>query len=171
MGSPDSRDAGSVQPVDGGPLPGDDRQALDRALAGGAPDPFSLLTRGEAEAAIGAPVGDPSLARGDGTVGACFCAEGRDGQRWELSVDVVHGAEGEPLDAQGYWRDVVTAEHSAEGTPIDAVGDQAIHAGGCLYVLAPPHVFSVYGRTPGGDAPLNALGGVARLVLPRLVQP
>jgi hypothetical protein len=167
----ESREAASVKPVEGGPLDDHERQVLENAMAHGAPNPFALLTRLEASEVVGAPVGDPSLTYSDDAVGAKFQAHGRGNKYWEVSFLVVHGMEGYSLDAPTYWQDMIADHHSPpEGTLVSGLGEQAIHSGSYLYVLAPPHIFYVEVRTPEGEAGGEALTAVARLILPRLIE-
>jgi hypothetical protein len=163
----EQREAASVTAVDGGPLDDHERQVLERAQAAGAPNPFALLTRAEAQSAIGAPVGDPSLSYSDDAVGARFQANSRGGRHWEVAVMVAHSVEDQPLDAHEYYGWIAGTQ---EGTAVAGVGESAVYAASNLFVLAPPHVFYIEARAPDGDVGVDVLTGLARLVLPRLVE-
>jgi hypothetical protein len=166
----EQREAASVKPVEEGPLDDHERQVLENAIAHGAPNPFALLTRAEAEAAIGAPVGDPSLSYSDDAVGARFRASGKGNKHWVVSFLVVHATDEYGFDASQYWQDMIAANHEHEGARVDGVGERALLSSPYLFVLAPPHVFYVEARTPDGDAGVETLTHVARLILPRLVE-
>ncbi len=65
---------------------------------------------------------------------------------------------------------VIADHHEEDGTIVDGIGERAIYSAPYLFVLAPPHIFYVEARNPDGDAGLEAVSQIARLILPRLIE-
>ena len=166
-----ARAEAAIQPVHRGPLDDHERQYLEEAMAKGALNPFALLTREEAGAAVGQELGDPGLSFGGGdTVGVMYEARGRGNDHWQVSVDVYYATEpGVPFEAELFLKDMVL-DNDPDAVPVQGVGDQAFLSADYLWVLYGPILFYVNGRTPQGPLSLEACSLVAQQVVERLKQ-
>ena len=166
-----ARAEAAVQPVQRGPLDDHERQTLERAMAQGALNPFALLTREEASAAVGQQLGDPGLSLGGGdTVGVMYEARGRGSDHWRVTVDVYYAPEpGIPFEAELFLREMVL-DNDSDAVPVEGVGDQAFLSADYLWVLYGPILFYVSGNTPNGPLPLAAASVVGQQVVERLRQ-
>lgn len=165
-----ARAEAAVQPVARGPLSDHERRMLERAMARGALNPFALLTREEASAAVGQELGDPGLSGGDDTVGVIYEARGRGNDHWSVSVDVYYATEpGVPFEAELFLREMVL-DNDPDAVPVQGAGDQAFLSSDYLWVLYGPILFYVHGSTPQGPLGVDACALVARRVVERLAQ-
>jgi len=166
----EARAQAAVQPVNHGPLPDHERQVLERAQSLGALNPFALLTREEASAAVGQELGDAGLSYSDDSIGVVYEARGRGNDHWRVQVDVYHANEpGVPFEAELFLRDMVL-DNDPDATPVEGVGHQAYVSSDYLWVLYGPILFYVHGLTPNGPLPLDACAQVANQVVGRLAQ-
>lgn len=144
-------------------------QALQRARALGAPDPFALVTAEEVSAIMGVPMGSAGLAWNEDTIGPMFEASGRGTQLWRVSVYLYHATEHGAFDAQSYWNEYVGGmlEDAAQ---VDELGDRALFDGSILWVMYGPLVFYIEVTTPEGYAHPQEAAQIAQRVLERLSQ-
>jgi hypothetical protein len=68
-----------------------DIDVAKRAMALGAPDPYSMITHDEVVALTGIPVGGPSLTYTDDDLGVRFDAEDGHRRTWSFAVHAGHG--------------------------------------------------------------------------------
>lgn len=138
-----------ITPRDAEPLGSHERQVVEQATRGGAPDPFGLLTQDEVSAVLDVPVGPPSLTYTDDAVGARFSASARGGRSWSLAVSVFHGTEDEPVDGPEYWRHMILDTYPDAETVPD-VGSEARWTDPYLFVLHGGTIFYLDVATPDG---------------------
>lgn len=160
---------GEITPNDASPLGDHEREVLAHATRAGAPDPFGLLTQEEAAGVLGVPVGAPSLSYTDDAVGVRFSASSRGGKTWSLTVSVVHGSEGDPVDGPGYWRDMVV-DMFPDAEPVADVGDQARWNEPYLFVLQGATVFYVDVTTPEGPDDVRRRASTAAAIVGERLQ-
>ncbi len=126
-----------------------DIEVANRAMALGAPDPFSLITHDEVVAITGLPVGGPSLTYSDDDLGVRFEAAGNGDRRWAFSVHVGHAADEQtPFDARRWYEWMVELLGRADDADL---GDAARYQDGMLYVLARNRAFYVLVDAPDGS--------------------
>ncbi len=154
-----------VKPVAAAPLGEHEQGVLARARALGAPDPAAMLSQPEAAAALGVPLGPPSLTYTDDAIGVRYAAEDRKRRRWSVEVNFQYGDD-DGFEAALWWRDMVM-EHYGHGEEVAGLGDAAVAADAYLFVLSDPIVFHVQVATPDGEQSEAAVA-VARSVLSRL---
>ncbi len=142
--------AAHVEPVDPGPPSEHDEDVVERARAGGAADPFALLTGEEATAVVGVPFGRGALTYGDDTLGVRFAARGHGGRSWTAEVLAWHGTEGRGFDATAHWIGFLRDLVADDGTPVPGLGDEAFARTDDVTVLADPLVFMTSVHTPDG---------------------
>jgi hypothetical protein len=129
-----------------------DLEVARRAMALGAPDPYSLITHDEVVALTGLPVGGPSLTYADDDLGVRFEAEGSDAQRWSFGIHVGHAPDPTTaFDARRWYEWMVTLLDGAEAVPL---GDSARYQDGLLYVLGEGRAFYVLIDAPS-DSPIK----------------
>jgi hypothetical protein len=139
----------SAHGVHGRELQPQDMEVARRAMALGAPDPFSLVTHDEVVAITGLPVGGPSLTYSDDDLGVRFDAAGGGDRRWSFSVHVGHAAdERTPFDARRWYDWMVELLGRAEDVPL---GDSARYQDGLLYVVGYGRAFYVLVDAPDGS--------------------
>lgn len=154
------------RPEEAAQLSDHERNAVERAIALGAPDPTALLTLEEASAIAGVPLGGPHLVHGEDSIGVRFSATGARHQRWSVEVQAFHAPDEETrFDAYEHWHGFV-AEHVAgnDGLPVTGLGEAALQREGELYVLAGPLLF--FATVTPADGAVAA--ETARAVLRRL---
>ena len=86
-------DAGAIHGVQAVDPHGQDISIANRAMALGAPDPYSLITHDEVVALTGIPVGGPSLTYADDDLGVRFDAEDGHRRAWSFGVHAGHAVE------------------------------------------------------------------------------
>lgn len=160
----DARNEAAVQPV-APPLPGDhDEQVRRHAMASGAPDPNTLLSRAEASHIVGVELGDARLLYDDSTIGIEYAAAGRRGDSWSVAVSAWHG-DGNGFDPVEQYAFIT--EH-VEGGAVEQLGQRALWDGSRLFVLAAPLLFHAEVTTPDSDERRAEAIAVARRVLARM---
>ena len=164
-----ARAEAAIKPVERGPLDDHERQVLERAMAQGALNPFALLTREEATAAVGQPVGDPGLNYSDDSIGVVYEARGRGNDHWRVEVMVYHATEGVPFEAEYYLKEMIL-DNADDAVAVQGVGHQAYLTYDYLWVLYGPILFYVTGTTPNGALGLDSCTMVAQQVVARLEQ-
>jgi hypothetical protein len=139
----------SAHGVHGLDLQPQDLEVARRAMALGAPDPFSLIAHDEVVAITGLPVGGASLTYADDDLGVRFdCAGGND-RRWSFSIHVGHAInERTPFDARRWYEWMVALLPNADDVPL---GDSARYQDGLLYVLGYGRAFYVLVDAPPGS--------------------
>jgi hypothetical protein len=136
-----------------------------RAMALGAPDPFSLITHDEVVALTGLPVGGPSLTYADDDLGVRFDAAGGGDRRWSFGIHVGHAVDEQtPFDAQRWYEWMIDLLAGAEEVPI---GQSARYQDGLLYVLGEGRAFYVMIDAPDGSPTREWALRLARRVLER----
>ena len=136
-----------------------------RAMALGAPDPFSLITHDEVVALTGLPVGGPSLTYADDDLGVRFDAAGAADRRWSFGIHVGHAVDEQtPFDAQRWYEWMIDLLAGAEEVPI---GQSARYQDGLLYVLGEGRAFYVMIDAPDGSPTREWALRLARRVLER----
>lgn len=146
------RDAASVKPVPAASLDGDDRDRLARALALGAVDPTTLLSREEASEIAGTELGLDRIGHEDMSLDARYLAEDRKRRRWEVDVRSWYLPEdGGQATAQEVWDALDPAREV--GDELTGVGRAAFAQDANVFAWAGDVVFSVEVRLPetGGD--------------------
>lgn len=139
----------SAHGVHGVELQPQDMEVARRAMALGAPDPFSLVTHDEVVAITGLPVGGPSLTYADDDLGVRFDAAGGGDRRWSFSVHVGHAVdERTPFDARRWYDWMVALLGRAEEVRL---GESARYQDGLLYVLGYGRAFYVLIDAPDGS--------------------
>jgi hypothetical protein len=157
--------AHSAHGVHGLDLTSEDLRVARRAMAVGAPDPFSLITHDEVVALTGLPVGGPSLTYADDDLGVRFDAAGGDDRRWSFGIHVGHAAdEHTRFDPRSWYEWMVALLHGAEHVPL---GDSARYQDGLLYVLGQGRAFYILVDAPDGSPTREWCVRLARRVLER----
>jgi hypothetical protein len=159
------RDQAAVHGVHGLDLQPQDIEVARRAMALGAPDPFSLITHDEVVALTGLPVGGPSLTYSDDDLGVRFEAVGGPDRRWSFGIHVGHAVDpGTPFDARRWYDWMVALLEGAERLPL---GDSARYQDGLLYVLGEGRAFYVLADVPPGSPTREWVVRLGRRVLER----
>jgi hypothetical protein len=138
-----------------------------RAMALGAPDPYSLITHDEVVALTGIPVGGPSLTYADDDLGVRFDAEDGHRRAWSFGVHAGHAVSDDiPFDPLSWFEWMVALLDEPE--PVDDLGDKAVYEDGLLYVRGEGRAFYVLVDAPQGS-PIKLLWAttLARRVLDR----
>lgn len=139
----------SAHGVHGVDLQPQDIEVARRAMALGAPDPYSLVTHDEVVAITGLPVGGPSLTYSDDDLGVRFDAAGGGDRRWSFSIHVGHAAdERTSFDARRWYDWMVALLGRAEDIDL---GESARYQDGLLYVLGHGRAFYVLVDAPSGS--------------------
>lgn len=142
------------------------RRAADEAVAAGAVDPRTLITRAEAGEVAGVALGEAQLTYSDVSIGVRHAAEDRRGRVWTVEVSTWFGADGR--DPDSCW--AMLAPALELGEPVDGLGSPAVGVDALLYVRAADVVLQIEVGVPEEDAAARrdrALGA-ARIVLGRL---
>jgi hypothetical protein len=159
------RDQAAVHGVHGVELQPQDVEVAERAMALGAPDPFTLITHDEVVALTGLPVGGPALTYSDDDLGVRFEAAGGAERRWAFGIHVGHAVdESTPFDPQR-WYDWMVA--LLEGAEALSLGDSARYQDGLLYVLGEGRAFYVMADVPPGSPTREWVVRLGRRVLER----
>lgn len=152
-----------VQPV---PVHDHDLDVARRAMALGAPDPYSLISHDEIVALTGVPVGGPSLTYADDDLGVRFDAEDGRHRLWSFGVHAGHAVEdGVRFDPGRWFRWMV--ELLEDGERVPDLGDDAVYQPGLLYVLGAGRAFYVLIEAPDGSPVRPWTVAIARRVLER----
>jgi hypothetical protein len=155
----------SAHGVHGIELQAEDLQVARRAMALGAPDPFSLITHDEVVALTGLPVGGPSLTYADDDLGVRFDAAGGGDRRWSFGIHVGHAAdESTRFDPRSWYEWMVDLLQGAEHVPI---GESARYQDGLLYILGAGRAFYVLVDAPEGSPTREWALRLGRRVLER----
>lgn len=142
-----------------------DLEVARRAMALGAPDPYSLITHDEVVALTGLPVGGPSLTYADDDLGVRFEADGARNQHWSFGIHVGHAPDpATSFDARRWYEWMVAL---LEGSENVAVGDSARYQDGLLYVLGEGRAFYVLVDAPSGSPTREWAIRLAQRVLER----
>jgi hypothetical protein len=144
-----------------------DLDVAERAVALGAPDPYSLITHDEVVALTGIPVGAPSLTYADDDLGLRFDAQDGNRRVWSFGVHAGHAADEstrfDPVSWYAWMVDLI-----GDPEPVPDLGDDAVYSEGLLYVRGAGRAFYVLVDTPDGSpAKLWAIA-LARRVMARL---
>lgn len=143
-----------------------DMAVAKRAIALGAPDPYSLITHDEVVALTGIPVGGPSLTYADDDLGVRFDAE--DGHRrvWSFGVHAGHAVdEATRFDPVSWFNWMVELVDDPENVP--GLGDAAVYGQGLLYVRYRDRAFYVLVDAPEGSPAKLWATAIARRVVER----
>jgi hypothetical protein len=144
-----------------------DLDVAKRAMARGAPDPYSLITHDEVVVLTGIPVGGPSLTYADDDLGVRFDAQDGNHRIWSFGVHAGHAADDEtPFDPVSWYEWMVALLDDPEHVP--DLGDDAVYADGLLYVRGRGRAFYVLVDTPTGSPAEQWATALARRVLERL---
>jgi hypothetical protein len=137
-----------------------------RAMALGAPDPFSLITHDEVVALTGLPVGGPSLTYADDDLGVRFDAAGAADRRWSFGIHVGHAFDEQtPFDPRNWYEWMIDLlGPNAEEVPL---GQSARYRDSLLYVLGEGRAFYVMVDAPEGSPTREWALRLARRVLER----
>lgn len=123
-------------------------------------DPCALITQSDVQTAVGVAIREPSRATAaDGTVSCQFVGSGANPPTFLVTV------------YQGRTQVAAAQSQMNNGPAVAELGDQAVLAGGALYVRSGSQYFSVR-VMPGGGQPAdpNAVArAIALIVVPRLV--
>jgi hypothetical protein len=139
----------SAHGVHGIDLQPEDLEVARKAMALGAPDPFSLITHDEVVALTGLPVGGPALTYADDDLGVRFDCAGGGNRRWSFSIHVGHAAdETTPYDPRSWYEWMVALMAGAERVTL---GESAVYQDGLLYVLGHGRAFYVLVDAPDGS--------------------
>lgn len=130
-----------------GPTQGD-LDVMRRAIALGAPDPFTLITHDEVVALTGLPVGGPTLTYTDDDVGIRFDAQGFE-RSWSFGVHVGHAVDAGTAFDPGRWYEWMV--QLLRGAEVVELGDSARYLDGLLYVLGEGRAFYVMVDAPAGS--------------------
>ena len=144
-----------------------DLDVAKRAMALGAPDPYSLITHDEVVALTGIPVGAPSLTYADDDLGVRFDAQ--DGHRrvWSFGIHAGHAVDEATLfDPVSWYHWMVDLVDDPE--TVDDLGDAAVYVQGMLYVRGEGRAFYVLVDAPDGSPVKLWATALARRVLARL---
>jgi hypothetical protein len=144
-----------------------DLDVAKRAVALGAPDPYSLITHDEVVALTGIPVGAPSLTYADDDLGLRFDAQDGNRRVWSFGIHAGHAADEstrfDPVSWYAWMVDLI-----GDPEPVPDLGDDAVYSQGLLYVRGAGRAFYVLVDTPDGSpAKLWAIA-LARRVMARL---
>jgi hypothetical protein len=143
-----------------------DIEIAERAMALGAPDPYSLITHDEVVALTGIPVGGPSLTYTDDDLGVRFVAEDGHRRSWSLGVHAGHAVDDEtPFDPVTWYEWMVALLGAAEVVP--GLGDAAVYQDGMLYVRGSGRAFYVLIQAPDGSPAKQWAVTLGRRVLER----
>jgi hypothetical protein len=144
-----------------------DLEIAKRAIALGAPDPYSLITHDEVVALTGIPVGGPSLTYADDDLGVRFDAQDGHRRAWSFGVHAGHAVdEDTPFDPITWYEWMV--DLLDKGEPVSALGDAAVYQDGLLYVRGVGRAFYVLVDAPEGSPKEQWATTIARRVLDRL---
>jgi hypothetical protein len=136
-----------VQPVE---THDQDIEIARRAMALGAPDPYSLITHDEVVGLTGVPVGGPSLTYTDDDLGVRFDAEDGHRRSWSFGVHAGHAVDADtPFDPVTWYEWMVALLGAAEVVP--GLGDAAVYQDGMLYVRGHGRAFYVLIEAPDGS--------------------
>jgi hypothetical protein len=134
----------------------------------------TLLTRAEAEAALGEPVGEPELTEASGPLGQARvyypALDARSARFVQLAV-VRDGWVSEPLRARGYGAARLFAETRtglADGLPVAGVGDEAFWGTNGLHVLDDDVYLTISVGNTNRPENLDLAKGIAVTVVSRL---
>jgi hypothetical protein len=144
-----------------------DLDVAERAMARGAPDPYSLITHDEVVGLTGIPVGGPSLTYTDDDLGVRFDAQ--DGHRriWSFGVHAGHAADDDTEFDPVSWYEWLVAL-IRHGEAVSDLGDAAVYDDGTLYVRGEGRAFYVLVDAPDGSPAKLWATTLARRVLDRL---
>jgi hypothetical protein len=160
-----TRERPAVHGVHGLELQPQDYEVAQRAMALGAPDPYSLIPHDEVVALTGLPVGGPSLTYTDDDLGVRFDATGGGENRWSFGVHVGHAVdETTSFDPQSWYEWMVDLLDGCEEVPL---GDSARYRDGLLYVLGEGRAFYVLVDAPPGSPTREWALRLGRRVLER----
>jgi hypothetical protein len=152
-----------VQPV--GPSE-HDLDTARRAMALGAPDPYSLITHDEVVALTSIPVGGPSLTYTDDDLGVRFVAEDGHRRSWSFGVHAGHAVDADtPFDPVTWYEWMVALLGAAEVVP--GLGDAAVYQDGMLYVRGAGRAFYVLIEAPDDSPAKQWATTLGRRVLDR----
>jgi len=144
-----------------------DLEVAKRAIALGAPDPYSLITHDEVVALTGIPVGGPSLTYADDDLGVRFDAEDGNRRVWSFGVHAGHAvAEDTQFDPDSWFQWMVELIDDPE--PVPDLGDAAVYGRGLLYVRGAGRAFYVLIDAPDESPAKLWATAIARRVLDRL---
>lgn len=144
-----------------------DLEIAKRAIALGAPDPYSLITHDEIVALTGIPVGGPSLTYADDDLGVRFDAQDGHRRTWSFGVHAGHAVdEDTPFDPVTWYEWMVDLLDT--GGPVSGLGDAAVYQDGLLYVRGAGRAFYVLVDAPEGSPKEQWATTIARRVLDRL---
>jgi hypothetical protein len=144
-----------------------DLDTARRAMALGAPDPYSLITHDEVVALTGIPVGGPSLTYADDDLGVRFDAEDGYHRSWSFGVHVSHPVdESTPFDPVNWYEWMVALLEDAK--PVPGLGDAAVYQDGLLYVRGAGRAYYVLVDAPEGSPIEQWAITVGRRVFERL---
>jgi hypothetical protein len=144
-----------------------DLEIAKRAIALGAPDPYSLITHDEVVALTGIPVGGPSLTYADDDLGVRFDAQDGHRRAWSFGVHAGHAVdEDTPFDPITWYEWMV--DLLDKGEPVSGLGDAAVYQDGLLYVRGVGRAFYVLVDAPEGSPKEQWATTIARRVLDRL---
>ncbi|HET6954144.1 MAG TPA: hypothetical protein VFI47_27510 [Acidimicrobiales bacterium] len=144
-----------------------DIEVAKRAMARGAPDPYSLITHDEVVVLTGIPVGGPSLTYADDDLGVRFDAQDGHHRIWSFGVHAGHAADDETQFDPVSWYEWMVAL-LAEPEHVPDLGDDAVYADGLLYVRGQGLAFYVLVDVPEGSPARQWTVALARRVLERL---
>jgi hypothetical protein len=143
-----------------------DLDIASRAMALGAPDPYSLITHDEVVALTGIPVGGPSLTYTDDDLGVRFVAEDGHQRSWSFGVHAGHAVDADtPFDPVTWYEWMVALLGAAEAVP--GLGDAAVYQDGMLYVRGAGRAFYVLVEAPDGSPANQWATALGRRVLDR----
>ena len=144
-----------------------DIDVAKRAMALGAPDPYSLITHDEVVALTGIPVGGPSLTYADDDLGVRFDAQDGHHRAWSFGVHAGHAVdEATQFDPVSWYEWMVDLIDDPE--PVPDLGDAAVYGQGMLYVRGQGRAFYVLIDAPDGSPAKLWATALARRVLDRL---
>ena len=103
-----------------------DLEVAKRAIALGAPDPYSLITHDEVVALTGIPVGGPSLTYADDDLGVRFDAEDGNRRLWSFGVHAGHAVDEDTQFDPASWFEWMV-ELIDDPEPVPDLGDAAVY--------------------------------------------
>lgn len=143
-----------------------DLEVAKRAMALGAPDPYSLITHDEVVALTGIPVGGPSLTYADDDLGVRFDAQDGHHRVWSFGVHAGHAVDEatqfDPASWYGWNTELID-----DPEPVPDLGDAAVYGHGLLYVRGHGRGFYVLVDAPDGSPAKLWASALARRVLER----